>query len=361
MSNKIIMPLLLSLSLLVLTSCEIYSIEDVAIIQVEGYDYIDDEQIEGTISIPQFSRVETGATISEKYFSAEGETLKEIHGKLQGKSSRPLIHGKTTVNLYEEELARNDISFLLDNLIRDASIGRDVYLGVVKGSTKELIETEFSANERTSRYITGLLKNNTMENFPTTNLHDFAYAYSSAGMDGFLPILKKKGEHVELDGIAFFKKGTYVHSVPFSDSFLFKIMKEDFKYGNRKVEYKEHDYIIENIGSEVKYHVIEGIDNPKFQIEINLNGILNEVTRFKMPKDPKLIPKLEKKFAANLEKNCLSMLGELQEKDIDPLGLGNVMKSRERKFVHKQWKEKYPFAQIEVKVNVEILETGISS
>ncbi|WP_221564499.1 Ger(x)C family spore germination protein [Alkalihalobacillus sp. TS-13] len=361
MSNKIIKPLLLFLSLTVLTSCEIYSIEDVAIIQVEGYDYIDDEQIEGTISIPQFSRVETGATISEKYFSAAGETLKEIHGKLQGKSSRPLIHGKTTVNLYNEELARNDISFLLDNLIRDASIGRDVYLGVVKGSTKELIEKEYSQNERTSRYLAGILDNNIKENFPTTNLHEFAYAYSTTGMDGFSPLLNASGEHVELDGIAFFKKGTYVHSVPFSDSFLFKIMKEDFKYGNRKVEYKGYDYIIENIGSEVKYHVIEGIDNPKFQIEVNLNGILNEVTRFKLPKDPELITKLEKKFASNLEKNCLSMLEEFQEKNIDPLGLGNVMKSRERKFDHKIWKEKYPTAQIDVKVNVEIMETGISS
>ncbi len=349
------------ISICVLAGCEINSVEDVAIIQIGGYDYIDEEKFRGTVSVPEFSRFETGSTTSEKYFTATGETLKEIHAKLQGKSSKPLIHGKIAVNLYNEELAENDISFLLDNLMRDASIGREVYLAVVDGSSKNMIETQYSESERTARYINGVIKNNIKENFPTTNLHDFSYAYHAEGMDGFLPLLKKYSDHIDIKGIAFFKKGKFVHTIPFSDSFVFKVMKENMKHGSRKIEYEDHDYIIENIGSGVKYHVVKGIEDPKFRIEINLDGILNETTRFKLPSDPKFLAKLESKLTKDLEEDCLNMLEEFKEKNIDPIGFGNVLKSRVRGFDYDQWKEIYPSADIEVDVNVEILETGITS
>ncbi|WP_408011050.1 Ger(x)C family spore germination protein [Pseudalkalibacillus sp. A8] len=349
------------ISICLLSGCEIYSIEDVGIIQVAGYDYIDEEKTRGTISVPEYSRFEAGSTTGEKYYTATGEMLKEIHAKLQGMSSKPLIHGKVTVNLYNEELAENDISFLLDNLIRDATLGREIYLAVVDGSSKEMIEGNYSESERTARYIDGLIRNNIKENFPTTNLHQFLYAYSAEGMDGFLPLLEKKGDHVDIKGIAFFKNGRYVHSVPFSDSFLFKLMNENIKYGNRKVEYEGHDYIIENIGSKVKYHAIDGLENPKFRVEISLNGKLNETTRFKLPPDPQLLTKLENKLKKDLEEDCLNMVEEFQENNIDPLGFGNVLKSRVRGFDYNQWKQIYPSAEIEVDVNVEILESGISS
>ncbi|WP_261132991.1 Ger(x)C family spore germination protein [Bacillus sp. Marseille-Q3570] len=361
MQNRIRLIIMLFLSSFILTSCqEIRSVEDIAIIQAAGYDYVDEKQTRGTISVPQFSRAELGAFTSEKYYTATGETLKEIHSKLQGKSSRPLVHGKLRLNIYGEELAENDISFLLDNLIRDASLGREIYLTVVEGEAKDLIEGEYSENERTSRYIGGILDNNIQENFPTTNLHNFIYAYNAEGMDGFMPLLKKSGEHVIIKGIAFFKKGKYVHSIPFSDSFVFKVMKEDFKHGNRKVHFKDQDIVIENIGSDVRYHVKGRMDDPKFLIDINVTGIVNETTRFGMPEDPKFISKVKKKFAKDIEERCTELLKEFQEENIDPIGLGNVMKSRDRRFDNKQWKEKYPSAKIDVNVNVQINETGIS-
>jgi spore germination protein len=351
--------LLMGISLL--TSCDIDSIEDISIIQIAGYDYIEEDLTRGTISVPEFSRVETGSIAGEKYYSATGETVKEIHASLQRKSSKPLLHGKISLTLFNEEIATHGIAYMFDNLVRDPSIGRDVLLAVVKGEAKDFIETRYSENERTSKYVTGLVRNNIKENFPKTNLHVFQYAYTSIGMDGFLPLLESDGKHAEIAGIAFFRDDLYVHSIPAEDIFVFKLMKEPFEFGNMKTDYKGHAYIIENIGSTVKYHVNRSQAVPRFTIDIDMQGIVNETTRTKIPPQPSFITKLENEIQRELQARCLEMIGEFQQNQTDPIGLGNVYKSRERKFDLDQWKEAYPSVPIDVKIDVKIVETGIMS
>ncbi|WLD91642.1 Ger(x)C family spore germination protein [Alkalihalobacillus sp. AL-G] len=362
MRTKVVRIIMFFGSLIMLTSCvPNYSVEDAAMISAAGYDYVEEDKIKGTVSIPQFGRQETGGTMQEKKLTASANTVREVHARLQSKSSKPLVIGKLSVSMYSEELARKDLADVIDNLGRDARIGRNIFLVIVDGSTEQFLQKRYSQTETTAKYLTGIIKHNNESNFPTTNLHEYLYAYYAEGMDGFLPIMKTAKDHAKITGIAFFKKGRLVYTIPYSKSFNFKIMNENFSQGIQDIEFKDRHVVMENIGSTVKYHVKGNHQTPKFLIDIHLTGIINEVSSLKKQQGPKVVKKMEKAFEQFYKEQCSLMVKEFQEYNVDPLGLGNVLKSRIRNFDNKKWKQQYPNAQIDVKVNVEIVETGISS
>ncbi|WP_257346911.1 Ger(x)C family spore germination protein [Pseudalkalibacillus decolorationis] len=362
MNSNVLRILLLSCFVFLLTACvPSTSVEDVDTILIAGYDYIDDEQIRGTISIPQFGRLETGGSMKEKYLSSTANTVKEVHAKLQTKSSKPLTVGKLALSLYNEELAQNGLGEVLDNLGRDPQVGRDIILGVVEGSTEGFIKGKYSETETAAKYLTGLIRGNMEKNFPTTNLHQFLYAYHAKGMDGYLPLLAQEENYVRLTGIALFQDGKMVHSIPFSKSFIFKILKEKFQQGTQEVEFKNRHIVMENIGSSVKYHVKGKGSDSKVRIDIEITGIINEVSSLDVLQSPKMVELMEKRFEKFFQKQCEIMVQDFQEYNIDPLGLGNTYNSQVRGFDINKWKEIYPSLPIEINVGVEIVETGIVS
>ncbi|MCG3420061.1 Ger(x)C family spore germination protein [Oceanobacillus jordanicus] len=351
------------IGIMFLTGCaETYSVEDRAIIRVAGYDFVDEDRLKATVAVPQYGRGESSGTPTEKFQSAVDHSVKEAHENIQRKLSKPISIGKLELSLFNEELAKNGLKNMIDFLGRDPIIGRNILLSVVKGETQGLIEAKYSESETTSKYITGLIKQNiNQSNFPETNLHKFLYAYYADGMDPFLPLIKRTDSQVEIDGIAFFDGAKMVHSLPYSEAFNFKIMKQDFNRGTKGIKYKEEHIVLENIGSRVTYHVIDGIEHPKFLLDIKIKGFINEVQNINLMLNGPVIKSMEKDFEKSLQAQCIEMIERFQELKIDPLGLGNDLKNRREHFDLKKWEDVYPTVPVDVKIDVEIIETGITS
>jgi spore germination protein len=53
------------------------------------------------------------------------------------------------------------------------------------------------------------------------------------------------------------------------------------------------------------------------------------------------------------------MIQQFQEKGIDPLGIGEEVRTRTRKWDQKKWKELYPDIKITVQAKVKIMESGV--
>ncbi|UOQ91653.1 Ger(x)C family spore germination protein [Halobacillus shinanisalinarum] len=353
---------LLVASSMVLTSCMPNdSIEDVAIVQLAGYDYIDENQIKGTFAVAQYTKGEQKAAATEIYLTSTADTAKNIHANLQTKSSKPISTGKMSIALFNEELAKQDISKFIDSLTRDPRIGRDIFLAVVNGEAQGMIEGKYEQNETTARYIMGIIEHNMKRNFPNTNLHSFLHSYYGNGVDGFLPYLKKSKDFIKMEGIAFLDDSRLALTIPYSKSLFFKMMKEKVSEGVQEIQFQGDGIMIESINSKVEYYIEGGTENPKFLIDIRVTGVLNEISNLEDSSNPKRIHKMEKEFNEIFEKQCLALIQQFQENNIDPLGLGSILDNRSRNFDVKAWNDKYPDTPVDVKVTMDITETGISS
>ncbi|MGI8315918.1 Ger(x)C family spore germination protein [Halobacillus mangrovi] len=343
--------------LLFLTGCvPNKSIEDVALVNVAAFDLVEEEKIKGTILIPQFIQDESGG-VEEKHISAIGDNVQEIHRDIENKSSMPLRMGKVSVVLYGDEIAKKDISNYIDFLQRNPDIGRDVYLGIVAGNAENIIKGEYSKTQPTGEYIKKLIEQNTTKYIPTQNLQKFLYAYYAEGMDPSLPYFKREGDELMLDGYVFFDKEKMVHTIPFSDAFVLKLLSQNFKDGLQPIEYKNHEVVLQNIGSKVKYRIKGDRKKPEFQINLKVSGMVGEI----VPTNEKMTTReLEKAFDAYFTEKGTQLIQDFQENGVDPLGLGEILKNRRGTFDPKEWKQMYPNVPVKVNVTVRILENGIT-
>ncbi|CDQ20825.1 spore germination protein [Halobacillus karajensis] len=360
MKAKNFLVLLISMSLL--SGCMQHtSVEENAIIQMAGYDKGENKRIRGTMLIPQYGSSESKSATSEVYLTANGDGVKEVEKEIQKQSSKPISIGKLSVTLYSKELAEGGISDIIDILSRDPRMSRNMYLGIVDGEAIDLIESQYPQEDTTYKQLEDLIKNNARFNFPMTNLHDFLYSYYAQGMDAFLPLITKKEANVELSGLAFFKGGTVVSTIPDSNVFTYKMLNENFKRGMQNIPYKDGTIMLDNIGSSVEYELKNGLGEPKFDIRVNIKAEVNEMVGVDREANPSLMKELEEVSVEFFETNANELIQMFKEKEIDPLGLGNFAKTRKRDFDLTKWKDNYSDLKVNVKVNVEITEYGIFS
>jgi spore germination protein len=76
--------------------------------------------------------------------------------------------------------------------------------------------------------------------------------------------------------------------------------------------------------------------------------------------DPKVVKKIEKSIEKELEKEGMKMIQKFKKLNIDPLGIGEHVRSRTREFNHKEWNDRYQDLDVKVKYHVQITESGIS-
>ncbi|WP_394219064.1 Ger(x)C family spore germination protein [Halobacillus trueperi] len=353
---------LMMVSVILLAGCmPSRSVEENAIVQIVGYDVGEEERMRGTVSIPQYGKSEDKQAASELYLTVEADSSKDVEVEIQKQSSKPISIGKLGVTLYSKELAEKGLADTVDVLSRDPRLSRNMFLGIVDGSAKDLIESGYTQDETTSKHLQGLIENNTLHNFPSTSLHDFLYAYYAEGMDPFLPMLKKRESFVELSGVAFFKKGLLVAEVPDTKIFTFKMLKENFVKGMQDLPFEGGTIMMENIGSNVDYSLSGPLDHPKFTIKVKLKAEVNEMSGVDRKASPKLAREMEEKFVEYFNKEADELISLFKEKDVDPLGLGNFTKTRKGDFDLTQWQDNYSELDVDVQVDVEITEYGIFS
>ncbi|MFG6149605.1 Ger(x)C family spore germination protein [Halobacillus sp. B23F22_1] len=353
------------LVVILLAGCQaIYSVEDRAIVQILGYDYVDEDQLKGTVGIPHYGE-DASRTVEELNLTLTAESLKDFSEKVERETSKPLSMGKLAVTLYDERIAQEGIEKFLDVLSRDPRVGRNIYMGIVEGDVQELIEEKYEQNETTAKYVKGVIENNSQRNFPETNLHSFLYAYYADGIDGFLPYITKKNGHIQISGIALFDGGKLVSVVSEEDALTLKLLKDEVNQGAANIRTAQES--LGNVGIEVtdsavKYKIDKSKEMPEFEINIRVKAFINEMKQQEVDsvQTPELVAEIEKKYKEQFKETAEDLVQQFQEAGTDPLGLGNLVKNRYRNFDKEKWEEQYPEVPVNVNVEVNITGTGIS-
>ncbi|WP_017755148.1 Ger(x)C family spore germination protein [Calidifontibacillus oryziterrae] len=332
-------------------------IDDIFMVMIVGYDYVEENLIKGTVVAPNYK---ADNTIENIAFTDVSSIVYENRDKLEAKSPRPLISGKLEAALFNSELAERGIIEYVDNLQRDPIIGSRVYLAIFEGSTEKFLQKP-RADVPTGVYISRLIEqNNAYDNLPKTNLHIFSYQFFSKGMDPFLPLLKEENDKVAIKGLALFKHDKMVSELPRKDFLYFRGLYEHFDNGTMFLKLENDDLVfLTTIKSyrdfEVKYAGKQF--NPTVTIFIKMEGIVREYTGRKIT--PKIVKAIEQQINKNIEENANRIVKEFQEVGIDPIGIGDHVRNRNRNWDEKKWKDIYPTVEVNVKAEFEILEHGI--
>ncbi|MEY2196470.1 Ger(x)C family spore germination protein [Neobacillus sp. BF23-41] len=343
--------------MILLTGCvsEEKIIDDIDLVTAVGYDYVDANYVRGTVSIPVFK---PDKTISTQTFSDVSSLIRENRAKLDSEADKPLFSGKLEVALYSEELAEHGIYEFIDYLSREPSIGSRVLLAVVEGKAKDYIIKKFPSTD-TGLYISTLLEKYIEKGtIPKTNLHQMKYLYFSKGGDPFLPLLKMKNGKVKINGIALFKDDRYVGKIPFKQTFAFKTLVENFESGIFPIHNGRNSAVVENVKAKRHYTVDTSKSVPKVRIDISINGVVREHKG--TINNQKVVQGLEKEMEKQISKDYKKIIATIQELNVDPIGLGDIIKSQDRSFNVNKYKAYYRELPIKTNVKVKITEYGVT-
>lgn len=330
-------------------------IDDINIMSAVGYDAHEGNKVKGTIIIPVYK---ADKSISNEQFMAVATQSKAINRKVQQKSADPLENGSIEVILFGKELAEKGVIDIIDTLERDAKIGSHLLLALVDGEASTVLNKRLG-NRGTGTYLNTLLDHNMKSReLPRNNLHLFLFSYYSRVKDPFMPYIELEGDDkVNVKGIALFKDDKVVSYLEDEKMFFFKALMENFRNGSYTFKVEDNYVSLFSLTLDRDYKIKNALTNPEINIKINLEAHIREYSGNKI--DPKMIKKIEKRFANIIEKSCEEMLYDFIKQDIDPVGIGLLAKTQTRKFDYKKWEEAYPKSKVNITTDVYVSETGI--
>lgn len=332
-------------------------LDDITIVRSIGFDdYNKKNHITGTITFPIFIDEQT---FKIKSLTATGETARELSSELNEMTSKPIFAGKINTILFSQDLARKGIMETLDTLQRDPGIGRNIFLAVTKEKAKDVLTHNYEFTNIDGNYISDMIKQNeNHSNLPRMNFHTFLYSYFAEGMDPVLPYLTQRKNALKIEGLALFRKDKMVGQIDEENILLFKTLFQTVRAGSYQFSAKSYRGNLEILKSKYRYKVKKKPFH-EVQIDVKLKGRLNEYTKVDAG-DPNVIKGIEKKLEQEMQKKGTKLIHQFQELNIDPLGIGEHVRSKTRGFDYKEWKKNYQDAKITVNYEVEVTETGIS-
>ncbi|MCO7124644.1 Ger(x)C family spore germination protein [Sporolactobacillus shoreicorticis] len=347
------------------------TLDQTLMVEGEGFDYIGHGKVMGTVVMPSF--IDTGTQGSQGTgIPATASMIRNLSGvtydgkslvdKFQSQGQEVMRVGSMKVMLFNKKMAEHGLSRQMSFRNRDPDVPSAISVAVVEGSTKKILTaTDYQTQIPIARYIQHMIAQNSQQNYPTTNLRYFLDSYYGDYMDPFMPIILKNGDHLEIDGLALFRKAKYVMRIGENKMFLFKMLYEKFNQGVYDYQFSSGKHVaIRNVQASVKYHVVGGNSaSPKIIALVNVKGYIRQAS----PKtiNTKSTSAMERKIAESLSTNAEKMVCQFQKRGTDPLRLGDTVRSFTHHFDGKTWDERYPNADFHCRVQVKIVQTGISS
>lgn len=335
------------------------SVDNVQLLRVMGYDQMDD-QVKGTAIYSVFT---PDKKESAELISTSSKTSKEILSELNNESEKPIELGQLRTLLFGEDFAKKGINTIVSTFYRSPNIGRRMYLAVVKDHSEDLLKYE--AKRTVQRHFWDLIKQNEeRENLPYTNLHIFTSIMWGRGMDPFLPYIVKNKNGMKIEGLALFKKDKYIAHIDKKETLLFTMLKNGSEKGFYGISFekneKKGDVLIQDIRTESHFISEDVYSKPKVTIQLKTKGEIKIAPKWLDLKKQENITFLEKSLENEINQRAEKLIAFFQDNQIDPLAIGDFLRSETRGWDIKQYKKQYPSVAIKVKTDVKILQTGVT-
>lgn len=362
--------------ILLVTGCSDRQIfDETGLVTVVGYDLEKDGNVRGTIVMPS---INPEAKEKIQLISAVGKTSKGIRDKANLQSDKRVLGGQLRVALYNEALAKQGLGNIVDTLYRDPSISSRLYLCVYEGSTYDLLTYPYKELGNIGIYMYRMIEQNVKgEKIPSTTMHEFFRAYYDHGIDPQLPYVVRKGNEIEIKGVALFQGDRYVGWITPKEAFLIKLIHGKFKIGsydtevpatvfgkyieNEKDRKKEVQLVFDTISSKSKVKLTKS-SPAHFDVRIKLDTRILELTIPLKVDETEVLRIIERELEKELEAKLNQVVKKMQDMDVDSAGFGIIYRANRRgvgKMTVEEWRKMFKQATFRFKVDATIIRNGV--
>lgn len=364
--------LLFVIACLILTACTEYRVlERISLVTLIGYD-VEDGDLTATSVVRQ---INPEFESSIEIHSETAETSKGTRVKTDLQSAKKLMAGQLRVTLFGDDLAKEGIEEAIHTLAMNSEITTSIYLAVVDGKSKTLLEGQYPNIADVGQHIFNLIDHNiNQQQMISSTLHEVVRDIYASFRDFALPKVKKSGEYIDISGIALFKDGKMVGSLPASDSFYVLLIRENINDGNLQLvlpgELAESSKNPPNYQPEELPIAIDAIKTKRdlkiineneIDLSISLDCRLLEIHSSLAISDKKITEKIEKEINKKIESEIERIIKYSQEVNSDIFGFGEHFYAftRNSKLTEEKWREIYPNLKVNVKIDTEIIRSGV--
>lgn len=356
-----------------LTACSIgrLNIEEITMELILGVDVNEKDEVVVYISSPVFSKE---AKEKNEHFETKSLSLREAREHFNRKVTGIPRGGKMQALLISKKVTEHENwQSILDLFYRDFKMRQSADLIIVNGSINKILNYSPEDKPRLSTFIPQLLReaNNANVAYRTT-LRDFHTMNLEKGITPFAPELTLKKDGLETSGTVIFNNNDlYVDTLSMKETQLLKMMKNKLEKGlsigmTLNKYQKNYDVFKQNQASfsiiNIDRKIKKEIKNGQYQFTMFLT-VPFRVTESPIRLTDKTIKDFEKEVKKTLEKQCNQLIQTFQEQKVDPIGFGIIARTMDYqkwKSIEDRWLDVYADSQIKVKVDVILVDVGIS-
>ena len=362
--------------LLIITLCAIFmiagcankevrtSLEDIGLVGIMGLDYVDEANVNLSVAIPQYS---PNAQEDTEVFTVSTDLIAKGVIDIEALSDKKILFNQLRVILINEEYAqKGKVQKMMEFLYRNPESGDKVLIAVVKGTVKELLNANYPSKPNINFYLNDLLEPtiNTAFN-PNTNIHDYIYSATNPVLDPIVPIIEKKGDKIDISGVALFKSDHMLEILSPDDALYIQYLQEKKKLAPLPLELHQghgtEKLMLDLVKSNVHIKSNKNFKSPKLTITLNIKGSLVEYKgeRYDTLNNLESLSQLETDISKQLKEEMIHFLNKLQEQKVDPIGLSeNFRMYYKGKWTKEMTEETISKLEIELKVHTIIISSG---
>ena len=311
--------IILLIIIFTLTSCyDNKELNSIAILTATEINKVDDNYIiNAEVVNPQAPEKQTIKASPFVIYTGTGKTIQEAYRQIKLSSSRYLYPEHLQVLIINENLAKEDISKILDFYLRDPSIRTE--FNILIGRDNDILSTTTPIEEISSSSINETIKTNNRFQGVTnlTTLNELAIMSLNPNTEIIIPSIKLKNitkeadteENInnskintmyELSGLAIFKNNKLLGYLDNNQSISYNIVKSQVKSSVLSYECEKSKYLsAEIINSKSKISV----KNNQINITVTADTTINESNCNLKLNENKNISLLENNLSLHLKNN----------------------------------------------------------
>ena len=371
--------IILLLIIISLTGCyDSKELNNIAILTATEINKVDDNYIiNAEVVNPQAPDKQATKASPFIIYTGTGKTIQEAYRQIKLSSSRYLYPEHLQVLIINENLAKQDISEVLDFYLRDPSIRTEFYILI--GRDKDILSITTPIEEISSSSINETIKTNNRFQGVTnlTTLNELTIMFLNPNNEIILPSIKLKNKKkesdteeninntktdtmYELSGLAIFKDNKLLGYLDNNQSISYNILKNQVKSSILTYQCEKDNYLsAEIIDSKSKIT----IKNNQININVEANTTINESNCNLKLNENKNISSLEKDLAIYLKNNLENDINYIRDNyNSDVFGfLDEIYKHNYKEYlkIKDNWyKDTYKNYPINITTKINIVSKG---
>ena len=301
-----------------------------------------------------------------RVITSTGDTLMEGLNNLQKRTNQMIFVGHTRVIAISEEVARENITSIIDGLRRKSSFRRLLWPIVVHGEARNLLTFSPKLEQLPTVFVMDQLKTSSQLGIlPKLSLGDMYIAMSKTTEEPIAYYARVSKEDIQLDRLAVFRGNRMVGHLDTHEIIPLIHIRNQRNGPDVTVPIDpEKNVFVTFHPKKTKTRIdarFEG-GKPRFQICIRMDGSITESTYKKIIDPVRWMNEVEQATAAYYEKLAKKTLQKLQkEYHADILRLGTLVRGRYPEAWKKidSWETLFSNAEIQVTYDVRIRQTGL--